>query len=63
MTHPGEKRMVSICAKECKLLPEDFEKNIEEYYENMFKGKSAIEGTLDKIVKNLQKVVDNLKLW
>ncbi|MEE1516305.1 MAG: DUF4037 domain-containing protein [Lachnospiraceae bacterium] len=63
MTHPGEKRMVSICVKECKILPEDFEKNIEEYYENMFKGKNAIEGTLEKIVKNLQKVVDNLKLW
>ena len=60
MTHPGEKRMVSISVKECKILPEDFEKNIEEYYENMFKGKSVIEGTLEKIVKNLQKVVDNL---
>ena len=41
-------------------MPEDFEKNIAEYYENMFNGKDEIEGTLDKIVKNLQKVVDNL---
>ena len=63
MTHPGEKRMVSICAKECKILPEDFEKNIEEYYENMSNGKDEIERTLEKIVKNLQKVVDNSKLW
>ena len=63
MTHPGEKRMVSICAKECKILPEDFEKNIEEYYKNMFCDKSEIEGTLDKIVNNLKKVVDNSKIW
>ncbi len=63
MTHPGEKRMVSICTKECKILPEDFEKNIDEYYQNIFKKKDEIEGTLDKIVKNLKKVVDNSKNW
>ena len=59
MTHPGEKRMVSICAKECKILPEDFEKNINEYYESMFKDKKEIEAILEKIVRNLKKVVDN----
>ena len=63
MTHPGEKRMVSICAKECKILPEDFEKNINEYYESMFKDKKEIEAILEKIVRNLKKVVDNSKIW
>ena len=63
MTHPGEKRLQSICAKQCKILPEDFEKNLDEYYGNMFKDKYAIECTLEKIVRNLKKVVDNSKNW
>ena len=63
MTHPGEKRLQSICSKECKILPEDFEKNLEEYYINLFDNKSKIEYTLEKIVKNLKKVVDNSKIW
>ena len=63
MTHPGEKRLASICEKQCKILPEDFKKNLDEYYENMFKDKCAIECTLEKIVRNLKKVVDNSKNW
>ncbi len=28
LSHPGEKRIVELCLKNCKILPEDFEKNI-----------------------------------
>ena len=28
MTHPGEKRLVSICREQCAVLPRDFEKNL-----------------------------------
>lgn len=28
LTHPGEKRLVSLCKRSCKILPEKFEENI-----------------------------------
>ena len=28
LTHPGEKRLISLCKKHCKILPESFEENI-----------------------------------
>lgn len=37
MTHPGEKRMQSICARECRILPENFEANLERLFAGMFR--------------------------
>ncbi|MBQ8039248.1 MAG: DUF4037 domain-containing protein [Lachnospiraceae bacterium] len=37
MTHPGEKRMQSICAKECKILPNNFEENFDRLFKGMFR--------------------------
>ena len=37
MTHPGEKRMQSICAKECSLLPESFNENLDRLFAGMFR--------------------------
>lgn len=28
LTHPGEKKLISLCEKHCKILPESFEENI-----------------------------------
>ena len=39
MTHPGEKRMQSICSKECKVLPNNFDENLNKLFEGMFKTK------------------------
>ena len=36
MTHPGEKRMQSICSKECKILPDNFDENLNKLFEGMF---------------------------
>ena len=36
MTHPGEKRMQSICSKECNILPNDFDKNLNQLFTSMF---------------------------
>ena len=51
MTHPGEKRMQSICARECELLPEDFEENLNELFSKMFR---------EKVTPVVRKMVDNL---
>ena len=37
MTHPGEKRMQSICANECRILPDRFEENLKCLFEGMFR--------------------------
>ena len=36
-THPGEKRMQSICSEECHILPENFDNNLNRLFENMFR--------------------------
>ena len=37
MPHPGEKRMQLICARECKILPKDFEENFNRLFAGMFR--------------------------
>ena len=37
MTHPGEKRMQSICSKECKILPNRFDQNLNRLFAGMFR--------------------------
>lgn len=39
MTHPGEKRMQIICSSECKILPKNFDKNLNKLFNGMFKTK------------------------
>ena len=41
MTHPGEKRMQSICSKECKILPNNFDENLDKLFRGMFHEKIA----------------------
>lgn len=36
MTHPGEKRMQSICSAECKIQPEKFDENLNRLFAGMF---------------------------
>lgn len=37
MTHPGEKRMQSICSRECSILPKNFDENLDRLFEGMFR--------------------------
>ncbi|MBQ4537296.1 MAG: DUF4037 domain-containing protein, partial [Lachnospiraceae bacterium] len=56
MTHPGEKRMQSICSKECKILPESFDENLNKLFEGMFCEKISpiIKDMVNKIKKCCQ---------
>lgn len=36
IAHPGEKRLVQICLKECECLPLHFEEDLNDCFENMF---------------------------
>ena len=53
MTHPGEKRMQSICSKECSILPNNFDTNLNRLFEGMFRKNisSVISDMVDEIKK------------
>lgn len=55
MTHPGEKRLVSLCKKHCKILPDNFEENITSLLRSVTDG-NAYEAAC-KIVAELDKVI------
>lgn len=55
MTHPGEKRMQSICSAECRLLPRNFDENLNKLFEGMFRGK--ISPVIADMVEEIRKIV------
>ena len=55
MPHPGEKRMQSICARECKILPKDFEENFDRLFAGMFR--EDISPVLADMVAEIRKVI------
>ena len=55
MTHPGEKRMQEICARECKILPEHFEKNLNRLFTGMFR--EPVSPVIQDMVEEIQKII------
>lgn len=55
LTHPGEKKLVDICKRDCKILPEKFEENINALFDKMFK-EDTTEIVAD-MVAQLKKIV------
>ena len=55
MTHPGEKRMQSICSAECKILPERFDENLNRLFDGMFR--TDISPVIRDMVVQLRKVL------
>ncbi len=55
MTHPGEKKLIEICVKNCDILPANFEKNLKKLFSSMYKKYDL--KTLDAIVTELEKTV------
>ena len=53
MTHPGEKRMQSICSKECRILPNNFDENLNRLFEGMFR---------ESISDVIRDMVDEIKM-
>lgn len=57
LTHPGEKRLVSLCKKQCQILPADFEENINQLYEDLFTNLDKVNEDVEKIIAELKKVM------
>lgn len=54
--HPGERRLLDICMKECQVLPANFEYNIRALLLNMCKGSLAL-SLVNVMVSELEKVL------
>lgn len=57
LTHPGEKRLVELCKKNCEVLPQDFEENICKLYHDLFTNSENVHDDLINIVAEIKKLV------
>ena len=57
MTHPGEKRLMQICKKECKILPAKFESNMMSLFQYMFQ--YDVSDILESMTEELNKIVES----
>ncbi|MGN0489004.1 MAG: DUF4037 domain-containing protein [Ruminococcus sp.] len=58
LTHPGEKRLVQLCKRDCSILPHNFESNLEALFKNMFTNTGNIEKVLHDIVMEISKCLE-----
>ncbi len=57
MTHPGEKRMVEFCKKNCTRLPKDFEENLNRLFDDMYVYPDKVNEDIQKIITELRKIL------
>ena len=62
ITHPGEKRLVQKCKEQCKILPNNFEENINELFENLYTNPEKIDADVSEIIEELEKVIKIRKI-
>lgn len=58
MTHPGEKRLIQICSERCKLLPKDFEKNLNRLFEDIYGNPESVAEDVSCILDELEVVLN-----
>lgn len=56
MTHPGEKRLIQICAERCRILPERFEENLAELFRDMYRAPERLADDIGAILSELEKL-------
>lgn len=57
ITHPGEKRLMELCRKNCAILPEHFEENLQALFSHMY----ADEGDQLKTIDDIRKIIENVR--
>lgn len=56
LTHPGEKRLVELCTKNCSILPEHFEENLNRLFDDMGRNVENVHEDVRVIVDDLNKL-------
>ena len=57
LTHPGEKRLVSLCRKQCSILPDNFEDNLNRLFDNLFTSPQEVSRDISVLIEELEKVI------
>ena len=57
LTHPGEKRLISLCKDRCSILPQNFEENINKLLKDLFTDYEAVTEDIDNIISELKKIL------
>lgn len=57
LTHPGEKRMVQYAKEHAEILPDDFEENLNELFQNLFTDSGRAVQTLEKMIAGIRKSI------
>lgn len=56
-THPGEKRLIELCARNCSILPDRFEENLNRLFDDMLIHNDNLTEDLNDIVSELESVL------
>lgn len=56
-THPGEKRLISLCRQQCAVLPENFEQNLERLFADLYGEAAQLKTNLAVIVEEVEKLL------
>lgn len=57
LTHPGEKRLINLCEKNCRVLPVDFRVNLDRLFSDMFTHGDSVADDIKRIVDNVEAVL------
>lgn len=57
LTHPGEKRMIDYAKEHAKILPMDFEENMNELLSSIGSNINDVENNFKAIIKNLEDII------
>ena len=53
-THPGEKRLIELCKKNCKVLPKNFEENLDRLFNDIADDSNKVSDDIDEIINELK---------
>lgn len=57
LTHPGEKRLIELCKQQCKVLPNNFEANLNKLFDNMMIHSDKIKKDIENIISELKEII------
>lgn len=56
-THPGEKRLIPLCKQTCRILPKNFEENLNQLFYHLYTAPEQVDGDIAAIIGQLQKIL------
>ena len=57
LTHPGEKRLIELCIRQCTVLPDNFEADLNRLFDDMPLHTENLKEDIDKMIFELKKII------